>query len=155
MDKTWILIANASTATLYDYVSSQSKNDKPELKVIQNFNHPESRKNDGELVTDKEGSYASRGATGGHYGNFVEASDPHQYQAKVFAHELFQKLEQGKGGNQYKKLILVASPHFLGLLRQCIDEKPFVNISIQEIKKDLTKEKPHSLIKLLVDELKK
>lgn len=146
MDKTWILVANASMAILYNFEPTNSANEKPKLTVVENFAHPESRESDRSLTSDRLGEYISR--PGGH-GNFVESSDPHQYEAKVFAHELFKKLEQGRVTHQFNSLILVASPHFLGLLRQCIDDQPFKNLPIQEVGKDYTKEKPQDLINLL------
>ncbi len=146
MDNTWILVANASTATLYSFTPTESGKGKPQLTVVAELSHPQSREKDQELTSDRPGEYIS--GTGGH-GNFAEASDPHQYEAVIFARELFHKLEQGRVSHQYRDLILVASPHFLGLLRQSIDERPLKNVAIQEVHKDYTKEKPQDLIKLL------
>lgn len=145
MKKTWILVANASKAVLYNFVPPQAK-EKPKLIVVEEFSHPASREKDRDLTSDRLGEYVSK--PGGH-GNFSEASDPHQYEAKVFAHQLFQKLEHGRVSNQYQHLILAASPHFLGLLRQEIDERPLKNIDIREITKDYTHESAASLIQLL------
>ena len=140
MDNTWILVANASVATLYDYTpldSGASAQSRPKLTVIEEFLHPDSRKSDRELTTDREGAYISRGG----HGNFVEASDPHQYAGLVFARELARKLEQGRVQHQFGSLMLVAGPRFMGLLRQSIDEHPLKKVSIQEIQKELTHEK--------------
>ena len=145
MEKTWVLVANASKAVLYHFVPPGAK-EKPKLMIVDEFSHPESREKDHDLTSDREGEYISK--PGGH-GNFIEASDPHKYEAKVFAHQLFQKLEQGRVGNQYQKLVLVAAPHFLGLLRQEIDERPLKKVTIKEITKDYTGEPSNELIKLL------
>jgi protein required for attachment to host cells len=142
MEKTWIVVANASRATIYNYTSSKNK---PELTVVEELIHPDSRKKDSELVSDREGEYR---AAGGH-GNFNEASDPHQYEAVVFARELSQKLEQAKSSQQYQALILVAAPRFMGLLRQSLNDRLFHDISIQEFQKDYTLEPQQELIKLL------
>ncbi len=143
MEKTWILVANASHATLYGY--TPSKNTKPALTLIKEFNHSDSRKKDSDLVSDREGQYRA----GAGHGNFVEASDPHQHEALVFARELFHKLEQGRTAHQYEELMLVAGPHFLGLLRQCIDERPLNSTHIHEVHKDYSQEKSHDLPRLL------
>jgi protein required for attachment to host cells len=142
MDKTWILVANASTAALYDYATS----DKPTLTVVKEFAHPDSRKKDHDLASDREGQYIAR--AGGH-GNFVESSDPHQYEATVFARELYQALEKGRVSHQYESLVLIAEPHFMGLLRQCIDERPLKNVHIREVQKEYTQKKPHELLDFL------
>jgi protein required for attachment to host cells len=145
MDKTWVLVACASSAVLYDYVSRDSNTHKPALHVVEEFNHPDSRKKNTELVSDREGQYRS----GSGHGNFVETSDPHQFEAKAFAIELCKKLEQSRGANQFKSLVLVAEPHFMGLLRQCIENWPQQNVSIREILKDYTKEPVNKLLGLL------
>jgi protein required for attachment to host cells len=142
MEKTWILVANSSRATLYGYTPS---NTKPGLQVLGEFEHIQSRKSDSELVTDREGAYQSYGG----HGNFIEQTDPHKHEAEVFARELYTKLEEGRTSHQFQDLILIAAPHFMGLLRSCIDGRPFKNVSIKEIQKDYTQEKPHSLIKIL------
>ncbi len=146
MEKIWILVANASAATLYNFVKGKA-NEKPQLQVVEQLIHPESRESDRELTSDREGEYI--GSQGGH-GNFIENSDPHQYEAVVFAHQLYKKLDHARANREFHSLILVAAPHFMGLLHQCMDGHPFKKeIQIQEIQKDYTKEKPHDLIKLL------
>lgn len=145
MDKTWILVASASMATLYDYASPKSINGKPTLNTVKEFAHPDSRKKDRNLTSDRQGAFMSSGS----YGTFVDSSDPHQYEAEVFAHQLVQALEQGRVDNQYQALVLVSAPHFLGLLRKSIDDHPLKKMPIHEVEKDYTKNKPHELIELL------
>lgn len=142
MEKIWIVVANASHAVIYDYTSSKSK---PVLTVIDELTHADSRKKDSELVSDREGEYR---AAGGH-GNFVESSDPHKYEAFVFARQLSRALEQSRQIQKYQALTIVAGPHFMGLLRQCMSEGPLKNMSIQEVVKDYSGQSPHELIKLL------
>lgn len=143
MEKTWILVANASRATLYGYTPSNAKST---LSVVGEFEHTESRKPDRDLVSDRKGEYQS--SYGGH-GDFVEPTDPHKHEAEVFARELCTKLEEGWGNRQFQDLILIAAPPFLGLMRSCIDHRSLKKVPIQEIRKDYTLEKPHSLIKIL------
>lgn len=146
MEKTWILLANAGEAILYNYAPAASGDKRSALSVIENFSHPDSRKKDQELTSDRQGAYLS--SQGGH-GTFTDSSDPHQYEAQVFARALFHVLEDGFNKNQYQKLILASSPHFMGLLRKEIEGRSLKNIPIQEIHKDYTKEKPQDLINLL------
>jgi protein required for attachment to host cells len=146
MSNTWILVANASAAALYSFEPSHSKKEKPKLTLIGDFLHPGSRLKDVDITSDRLGEYFSK--PGGH-GNFAEPTDPHQYEATVFARELSQKLEHGRTSNEYHKLILVAAPHFLGLLRECMGHKVFEGIQIEEVHKDYTKVKPHELADLL------
>jgi protein required for attachment to host cells len=55
----------------------------------------------------------------------------------------------GRTAHQYEELILVAAPHFIGLLRQCIDQRPLNSIPIHEVHKDYSQEKPQELPRLL------
>ena len=144
MENIWVLVANASVATLYNFIPKQKK---PTLTVLKQFEHPDSRKKDENLVSDREGRYANQ-ATGG-TGNFVEANDPHQYQGFVFARELFHYLEQNRVKQAFLSLILVAPPEFMGYLRQCIDDHPFKKVDLKEIVKDYTKLSVLELIKAL------
>ncbi len=147
MDNTWILVANASVAKLYSFSPSDSPKHKPKLTVVKEFQHPDSRKQDVDLVTDRPGDYKSKG--GGGSGSFSQQTDPHQHEAEVFARELAHLLEKARAGQQFQALILVAGPHFMGLLRGCIDEHPLKHSPITEVQKDYTREKPDQLLDLL------
>lgn len=147
MENTWILVANASQATLYNLVSHESSKQKLELEVVEQFNHPDSRKKDVDLVSDRSGEYQSKGGTGS--GSFTERTDPHQHEAAVFARDLIQFIEKGRTANKFKTLFLVAGPHFMGLLRKCIDEHQLSKITIHEVLKEYIQEKPQELLKLL------
>lgn len=147
MDNTWILIANASTATLYNFLPEPSPKHRSKLTVVQQFEHLDSRKKDTDLVSDREGGYTDQ-ATGGS-GNFVEEHDPHKYQGVIFARELFKRLEQGRVKQEFVSLIIAAPPEFMGHLRQCIDDHPFKKVAVKEVTKDYTKLSINDLIEAL------
>lgn len=147
MDNTWILVANASMAILYSFVPTESPKKKLTLNIVGEYQHPASREHDHTLVSDRLGEYQKQRGYG--HGSFAEPTDPHEYEREVFAKQLFHKLEEGRVANQYKGLILVSSPHFLGLLHQNIDNHPIKHLLIREVQKDYTKEDTKSLIKLL------
>ncbi len=147
MDNIWILVANASIATLYNFLPEKSSKHKPKLTVVHQFEHPDSRKRDSSLVSDREGEYMNQAT--GKSGSFIEAHDPHQYQGLIFARELFHRLEAGRVKQEFVSLILVSPPEFIGHLRQCIDDHPFKKVSIKEIVKDYTKFSLQDLTKAL------
>lgn len=147
MDNIWILVANSSTATLYNFVPEKSPKHRSTLTVVQQFEHPDSRKKDVDLVSDREGEYVDQG-TGGS-GNYVQANDPHRYQGLIFARELFHRLEEGRVRQEFVSLILAAPPEFMGHLRQCIDDHPFKKVAIKEFVKDYTKLKVNDLTSAL------
>ncbi|HLQ25053.1 MAG TPA: host attachment protein [Acidiferrobacterales bacterium] len=105
---TWILAANGSQARLFANVGSTT-----ELRLLKEFTHPESREKGSELVTDRTGLYES---TRNKHGAFTPTIGPKQNAMEHFAIQLAKELEHGRVDNQYEQLVLIAPPHFLGLL---------------------------------------
>jgi len=62
-------------------------------------------------------------------------------EAQDFAKNLGEILENGRLKNQYNQLVLCASPHFLGLLRQQLTS-PTSSRVVAEIDKNLIKSPP-------------
>lgn len=129
MSTTWILVANSSNANLY-------VNNGPHkgLQLTKQFTHPESREKASELVSDRPGHNQAHG--GGH-GSFTPAIDPKQNEAEQFAQQLAHELEQGRATNLYSRLILVASPHFIGILNNQLDDH-VRKLVTETIEKDYT-----------------
>ena len=48
------------------------------------------------------------------------STPPHEVEAERFAHTVAKLLEGGLDSNDYERLLLVAPPHFLGLLRSAL-----------------------------------
>jgi len=130
MTRTWILVANASVATVYC-------NEGPNkgLTRVKTLEHAASREKGSDLVSDRPGHSQSHG--NGH-GALVAAKSPKEVEAQRFALELSRKLNQGRTEHAYQRLVLIASPHFMGLLNQQIDPhvRQLVSVSIE---KDYTK----------------
>jgi len=139
----WVLVANASQAKLFSMTSRFGQN----LTLIKEFEHPESRLKGSDLVSDRPGHYQSKGT--GH-GSFVDKTDPKTQEAERFSQELVAELESGRTSNQYKNLVLVAAPPFLGALNKHISE-PLHNTVIRVIEKDLTKNGNGDLVDHLND----
>ena len=114
MDNTWVLVANASEAQLYatDHVGG-------EMTCLQKFSHSESRAKGATLASDRPGHSKSKGA--GH-GAMGDPADPKDYEADRFAAELASKLNAGRTANAYRRLVVVAGPHFHGLLSSHLDK---------------------------------
>ena len=142
----WVLVANSSEAKLYSaHVLGK------DLRLIDEFSHPESRNKGLKLTSDKVGHYQSSSTVGTAHGSFVEPSDPKQFEAERFAHQLANTLEKGRTSNLYKKLVVVAPPHFHGLLkRECNGH--IQDLVMHYVDKDYTKLTERELATLL-DEL--
>ena len=130
MTTTWILVANASEAKIY-----ANKGINKGLEKIAAFAHPDSRKKALELVTDRSGHMQSAG--NGH-GARQPATTPKQHEHEIFAREIAHRIEHGRTGNQYQRLIVAAEPHFRGLLNSTFSTQVRSLIS-ESLDKDYTK----------------
>ena len=130
MASTWIVVANASMAIVYC-------NDGPNkgLTKVKVLEHAASREKGADLASDRPGHSQSRG--NGH-GAYNPAKTPKEVKAERFALALARELDHGRTRNAYQRLILVASPHFMGLLNHQLDAHVRQMIS-DSIEKDYTK----------------
>lgn len=129
METIWVLTANAGRARLFANVDNRRR-----FQLIREFDHPASRKKDQELVTDRDGRYRSMGDK---LNAFEAPTEPKEVEAARFAEELAQVLDYGRTTNQYERLIVAASPHFLGLLKTNLDPQVQRRVS-RTIDKDFT-----------------
>ena len=107
MNTTWLVIANETNANIY-------KINKKEFELIDNLKHPESRLTDHELVSDRPGHYRTPDTA---HGAYVPDSDPHELEKVIFARTIARFLEHERSTEKFQHLIICASPHFYGLLK--------------------------------------
>jgi protein required for attachment to host cells len=89
------------------------------MTCLKKFSHSESRAKGSTLASDRPGHSQSRGA--GH-GAMGDPADPKDYEADRFAAELASELDTGRTANAYRRLVLVAGPHFNGLLNSHLNK---------------------------------
>lgn len=110
---TWILIADAARARLY-----ATRGRTQPWVLVRELAHPRSAAKVSEIVSDKPGRWQH--SVGGSRSATDPRTPPKEVEAEHFARELAQALREGYTRNAFARLILVAPPHFLGLLRQCL-----------------------------------
>jgi protein required for attachment to host cells len=140
---TWIIVADSTKAKIFSTFKARLLNEKTDanaLTLVSEHTHPESRKRDQDLVSDKMGNFA--GST------FTEATDPKRHENEVFAKEISKLLSHAHNEHTYRDLILIAPPAFMGMLN--------TNLS-HEVKKLITntieKDYTHCTLKELTDHL--
>lgn len=124
---TWILSANRSSASLFE-------RDGKTLRRLQDIAHPEGTKQNRETGTDAPGRSFDSFGQGRHA--MSTAQEPVEHIAQKFALELAELLNKGRVKHAYDKLILIAEPKFLGLLRAALDKNTATLVS-HTISKDL------------------
>lgn len=144
MDPTWILVADNSRARIFTI-------DRPRGPLIEYSVHdnPSARKPERDLVSDKPGREADRGGPG--RTAFAEPSAK-ETSGERFARQLAETLEKGRARGDYKRLYLVAAPHFLGSLRDALDSGTRGCVQ-QEIAKDVAHEPPERIRKHLPERM--
>jgi len=113
--RTWIVLADAATARLYEQSGPHGN-----WALVAELQHPESRARDSELVTDKPGRVKqSKG-----YRTAMEyRTPPKKVEAKKFARQLAKTLDDGVVREAYGRLVLVAPPGFVGMLRDELSDR--------------------------------
>lgn len=143
-NKTWVLIADASTArifALYKAIIFKDPNNTKNFELIGEFKHADSRKKGIDLMSDRTGNFGS--------GTFVQPTDTKFHEAEHFAQELARYLETSRVESRFKDLILVSPPEFMGLLNKHIHHA-LQKLVTQTIEKDYTKLHGRELIQSLL-----
>ena len=114
--KTWILVANASSAKLYQRHTPLQM---PEY--LRAWSHEDSRKHAADLIADSAAGRSQQSFAHGARPAIEPQSSPKENEKQDFAAELGSFLNEERKQGAFEALILVASPEFLGLLREALD----------------------------------
>ena len=116
MSKTWILVADAARARLFELASKGAN-----MTEIACFTHPDGRSpgqhpKHGRLSRTHESANSARHA-------IEPRSSLRDKHAVQFADILRETVQRGRMENQYDRLVLMAPPRFLGVLHDRLDEQ--------------------------------
>lgn len=129
----WIVVANS---TLARFFSASPLNANAALIELEDKVHPSSRLHGRDLETDSPSRVFDSQGAGRHA---VEPpTDIKEQQAEAFALELSNYLEDMRSANRYDKLYVMASSHFLGLLRGHF-RQGVTDLLAETVDKDLTR----------------
>lgn len=132
-DHSWVVVANGSIARIF------IGNNSHPLKELETLEHPATRVHGRDLVDGKPGrSYDSIG--GGRHSLAAELT-PQKNEAQHFAEHLAHHLEHARRTGAFGKLYVIASPAFLGLLRNSLHTTTRDTIAL-EVDKDATSKTP-------------
>jgi len=144
MKQTWILVADNTHARIFTADTPSSA-----LQEIAGLTHTEGRLHDRDITSDLPGKIKSADG-GGHA--FEQPTDPKKHEAENFAHHIAKYLETALNANQFARLLIVAEPSFLGLLRKSLSEQIKKLISL-EIDKNITLQSAEEIRKHLPEYL--
>ena len=134
---TWILIADASIAHIVDSTGRGS-----DLAMVDDIQLDGTTLPGRELAADRPGRSFDRAGEGRH--GMEPRTDPREVEQERFAREVVGALEEADRRQRFDRLILVAPPTFMGLLRGIMPSR-LANKVGGELTKDLTKIAIHDL----------
>jgi len=138
MDANWIVAANAGRARFF----ALPKLNEPMQEVFDMVN-TSARQRDNEIETDTLGQHAAShsrhgaGMAGTTSNDYQPHQTPKQHEAELFARDVATYLLKACHEGRFRKLSLVASPEFLGVLRKQLDPQVAAKIAA-EINRDYT-----------------
>ncbi len=139
---TWVLVANCCQAKFYKVVKF------PKIEEFHMLEHPESKLRDQELVSSKPGRNFQSGGTTRH--SYVPQTDPKRQEAEQFARTVASYLSAEHQKHSFSRLYIVASPSFLGQLRQHLNSQISKTI-VAEIDKDMLDHREEEIEQKLVE----
>ena len=132
-----IVVADQAEASFYDMASFEGA-----LQPAGRLSDPLAHLHDRDLKSDRPGrvfdhaptSGSRRGAVARH-GTGSEQT-PRKHEARVFAQQVARELEHGLQHGQFDRLVILAAPTFLGLLRAALPSSVTERV-VTELHKDL------------------
>ncbi len=131
MSNTWVLVADSSRARIFEAESSKGP-----LKELTDLVFPESRLHAQKLTSDLPGRSFDSNGQGRH--DLEERTDIKQSEAINFARRINEHLEKSRIKGAFRKLVVAATPSFLGILRKTLNTNTSKLVT-QEIDKNLVK----------------
>jgi protein required for attachment to host cells len=129
MPTTWIVAADASRARILQVA------DRERLVEVEDLVNPEGRLHNREINTDAKGRFAGPDRPGGHSSDDEERTV--DYYNGIFAKRIADYLESARTQHRYDRLVLVAAPKVLGMMRKELG-KEVEKLVMDELDKDLS-----------------
>lgn len=120
----WYVVANRTDTVIYSLGRDRK------LRFLHRLTNTKGHKHEHDLVSDKAGSVAHHALDRRH--------NHHEHTAVQFAGRIADVLRSARCDNLYSSIVLVAEPHFLGLLREALDPATRALVS-GEIPKEFTR----------------
>jgi protein required for attachment to host cells len=108
----WVLVCDAAKARVFEIRAGD-----PTWHCVDLVIHEASRSKASELVGSPSGTRSPEGGSV-HHNALAPASSPKEVEKGGFAHTLATTLDRAMRSARFQRWVLVAPPHFLGLMRK-------------------------------------
>lgn len=144
MNTVSILVCDAASARLFE-----TRSGNPSWKPVELATHEESRSKASELVSNHSGSRSSEGRSV-HHNALAPGTSPKDVEKDRFAHSLATTLNRALRAGRFRKWVLVAEPHFVGLVKKELTGELEKHL-LATVEKDLTHLDDRALVEQLRD----
>lgn len=110
MNDVWVVVASSTRCRIF----TQAKHSAP-LQQVDELEHPEGRLRRRDLVSDRPGRTFDSAGPGRHA--MGQPVNPIEQENIRFAKTVAARIDEGRKREAFDRLVLVADPRFLGLLR--------------------------------------
>lgn len=121
----YVLVADASRARLVAADPTLAH-----AEEVEAFVHPQGRQHERDLIDGGWATNSTANPSGPR--SVTDIPDPREEAARRFARTLARRLSDARNANEYERLILVAPPKLLGLLREALD-RPTARTVVAEL----------------------
>lgn len=115
---TWILVGDTARAKLFSVELPQQP-----WTLLAEFSNAGAHATSKELSPTPPGKMKQSGSGKSRHTALEPRMTPKEAEAERFAHQLGERLNSATAGREYDRLLLVAPPHFLGMLRDKLDKQ--------------------------------
>lgn len=126
----WVAVADSARARLF-----AARTPLAPLEEVESLVNPEARIPERDLVSDAPGRAFRR--VGRQRASMSSEVSAKQHDIQNFARQIAERLNEARVRGEYHKLVLVAAPAFLGVLREQLD-KHVLELVVTTLDKDLT-----------------
>lgn len=128
---TWVVVGDRAIARIFEQCGGADG----DLQAVTTLRHPESRERMSDTVSDGPGSFRGGAITGSESGEPTQ--DFEHRTAAAFAREVATYLDGARQRGSFARLVLIAAPMFLGVLRDSLS-RPVRKLVEHEMAKDYT-----------------
>ena len=136
-DTTWVVVANSSSARIF-----RAEGFERTLVQVEDLAHPEGRLHETQMTSDLPGRTFDRFGQGRHA--MEEDTPPKRHEAARFAKHISERLDSARTHGDFSRLVLVAEPRFLGLLRDNLSAESS-KLATEQVDKDLVRFGPEEI----------
>jgi protein required for attachment to host cells len=127
---TWMVVADAAGARVFDF-------DRGEMRLVRDEANAKGRARAQDLAEDRPGRLL-KGRGRNIRSSMEPRTSPHDVEEQHFAQRIGQMLDDSFARRDFRWLVFVAPPHFMGLLRGTLTDRLYQAV-IASLERDYTK----------------